>query len=340
MRTWQYIPKLQEAGHQIEVHELFDDRALASRYKSGKYGIVDRISQATNRIQIAIKRRQFDIVWIEKELMPYLPEPAERLLLSGASYVLDFDDAIHHNYDLNRSALVRHVYSTKIGRLMKHSAGVVAGNSYLAAYARKSGANRIIEIPTVVDIKRYAPRSKIRSAVPEIVWIGSPTTAQYLIRLKPVIEELARRYSFRLHVIGARNLPFSDSLVRYSDWSEENEAALIAESDIGVMPLEDDPWTKGKCGYKLIQYMAVSLPVVASAIGANIDIVKPGGNGFLASTDSEWIRHLECLLLKPELRVSLGKVGRKDVEDTFNLACQAIRLNKFLESTAATSNAA
>ncbi|WNP28407.1 glycosyltransferase family 4 protein [Moraxella sp. DOX410] len=144
-------------------------------------------------------------------------------------------------------------------------------------------------------------------------WIGSPSTVKYLETIKEPLQQLAKKIEYKLRVIGAEfNLP--DVQVEGLPWSEATEVENIANADIGIMPLLDSPWERGKCGYKLIQYMACSLPVIASPIGVNNEIVEDGINGYLANNALQWLEQLESLLLDANLRQQMGLKGREKVE--------------------------
>jgi glycosyltransferase involved in cell wall biosynthesis len=327
----QYLPWFKSVAIESIVSPLFDDAMLLRKYQSGGYSLLDLLSAYLQRIQILIRGHQFDLVWIEKEALPWLPVWFERLLLRGKPYVLDFDDAIFHNYDLHRTAWVRHVYGQRIDRLMESARLVIAGNRYLADRAAAAGAQCVKVIPTVVDLARYVPKSTYFNAQkPRIVWIGSPSTVQYLLDLAEPLGALAKRQPFTLRVIGGGALTMASVDVEALPWSDETEATLIAECDIGIMPLRDTPWEQGKCAYKLIQYMACGLPTVASPIGANREVVVEGKTGLFADTPSAWLETLERLLCDAALRQRLGQAGRVRVEAEYCLQQTAPRLVRIL----------
>ena len=253
-------------------------------------------------------------------------------MLKDVPYVLDFDDAIFHNYDMNRFAMLRYFFSHRVDRLMEGAKLVLAGNLYLAARAEAAGAQRIEIVPTVVDLLRYT--SSHRSAFPRIVWIGSPSTSQYLLGLAEPLCQLAKRMPFTLRVIGAGDFKLMGVDVEPVLWAEGKEAALIAGCDVGIMPLRNSPWEQGKCAYKLIQYMAASLPTVSSPIGANLEIVVDGETGFFADSTNEWIGQLELLLRDAALRKRMGAAGRARVEGKYSLQNTAPRLAQLLKEAA------
>lgn len=321
MRSYQFIAQFKDAGIECVFMPLLSDDLLAARYATGSYGIVKLIKAYAMRMFSLINKKKFDLIWIEKEAFPWLPSWFETYLLIGRPYILDFDDAIFHNYDMHSSKYIRKWFGSRIDRIMKKSVLVVAGNTYLANRARIAGAAAIEFIPTVVDLERYTVKkytNQVVSLTQSIVWIGSPSTVRYLQLIAKPLSLLALQYDFKLIVIGgAISLPNVN--VECRPWSADTEAEAIQGADIGVMPLENTPWEQGKCAYKLIQYMACGLPTVSSAIGANLDVVKHRETGFCAQTTEEWVKYLGMLLEDRDLRHRLGIAGRLRVESDYSL---------------------
>lgn len=324
VRYLQYLPYFRAQGADVSVVPLFSDAYLRSLYEGGSVWRAV-VSGYIHRLATLSRARQFDVVIIEKELFPYMPAFVERLLrAAGVPYVVDYDDALFHRYDLHSSKYVRSVLGRKIDAVMRHASVVVAGNEYLAERARQAGASRVEVIPTVVDTARYQPGEDPPNEIPVIGWIGTPKTSRYLKSLLSVFEALQARVPVRIVAVGARSEDFAGTPVETVPWSEETEVQSIQQFDIGIMPLDDTPWERGKCGYKLIQYMACCVPVVASPVGVNSEIVKPTKNGLLAR-DNEWKQQLISLLENSELRCVYGSRGRKDVEEWYSLKVQAPR---------------
>jgi glycosyltransferase involved in cell wall biosynthesis len=336
MRLYQYFPVLKKSGLQVEVQPLFDDAALSSRYLIGRYGVMSIVQSFVRRIDSLMRNSKYDLLWIEKEALPWWPQWFESALLQGTPYVLDFDDAVFHNYDLNQRDWVRHLYGKRLDRLMKRATLVVGGNEYLTNRAKTAGAPWVEVLPTVIDLKRYPvirPPVNILSSIPRIVWIGSPSTARYLNILHEPLRALTRRMPFVLRVIGASvELPGVD--VECVPWTDSTEVASIAEGSVGVMPLLDTAWERGKCGYKLVQYMACGLPIVASPVGVNSEILQSGCNGFLATTNEDWLIALEGLLTNPDLCTRMGREGRMRVEKKYCLQVTGPRMVRLLTQAA------
>jgi glycosyltransferase involved in cell wall biosynthesis len=333
----QYIPLLKEQGIDVHVHALFPDAYLDSLYgdnaKAARYKV---LWYGGKRMMQLLRDEEFDLLWIEGELFPYLPNWIESALLrTGKPYVVDYDDALFHRYDLSSNAMVRHLLGRKIDQVMRGAFSVVVGNGYLAERAASAGAKHIEIIPTVVDDDRYDVTHHDGGTQPVIGWIGSPNTERYVLDCRELLEQVCVDNDARLLLVGAHETVgecFEGMTPEVVEWSEDTEAEAIARMTIGIMPLRDSPWERGKCGYKIVQYMACGLPVVASSVGANVDIVRHGESGFLASNDMEWKDSLQRLIDDPPLRQHMGRVGRQYVESHYNIRAQAPRLAALLRS--------
>jgi len=331
LRFLQFVEPLARAGITVTPAPLFEDEYVASLYgRRGRIGIV--LSSFIRRLIALLRTMEFDVIWVEKEVLPWMPSFIELSLLpKRLPLIVDYDDAVFHRYDLHRSALVRELLGRKIDAVMARAQLVIAGNEYLAARAVAAGAPHVEIVPTVVDLDRYPappPRTNVR---PIIGWIGSPSTAHYLDILKPTLASLAGHFQFDAVAIGAREDQVVGSAFVAQPWAESTEAADVGRFDIGVMPLTDTPWERGKCGYKLVQYMALGLPTVASAIGANRQIVSDGRSGFLVDDVAAWKEAIGRLLGDQQLRVEFGKAGRKIVEERYELQSQSARLAAMLD---------
>jgi glycosyltransferase involved in cell wall biosynthesis len=315
---FQYFPSLQAKGVELTTEALFDDEYLDCLYaKKNRFWSV--IKAYAHRFRILLFAKGFEVLWIEKELFPWVPWFIEGWFLKRlrTPYVVDYDDAIFHQYDTHRSVLVRRLLGTKCDQVMRHSDIVVAGNEYLANRAKSAGAKKVTKIPTVVSENIFAPKDT-ENSVPVIGWIGSLSTAVYLEKLRPILSELSQKYEFKFRVVGA-NLNWPEVPVESISWSESQEVALVQSFDIGVMPLLDSPWERGKCGFKLIQYMACGKPVVADPVGVNSEIVEAGVNGYLVSPKMDWKNALTILLEDSEKRRSMGAAGNFKFRQSYSL---------------------
>lgn len=321
LRFYQYVPDWERMGISCEVHPFLNDQYLQELYAKKVIGKRNLISCYWRLFRRLLDARQYDFVLLEKEVFPFLPAWAEWWLnLLKVPYIVDYDDAIFHNYDLHPNKLLRRLFSRKIPAVMRRSSAVVCGNPYLAGYAKEAGAKRIALIPTVIDTERYRQKVSANNDQTLVIgWIGLPSTVKYLQMVKPVLEELAARYPLRLHIVGPKEGIGLGQSERLLDWSEKDEPELIAEFDIGIMPLEDSPWERGKCGYKLIQYMGCGIPVVGSPVGVNEDIIQEGINGYKPVGLPAWKKALERLIEDAQLRKVLGANGRSLVEERYSL---------------------
>lgn len=334
MRIYQYVPALRGLGIDVQVLPLLGDNYLNSLYAKQTTNwfalLGDYLMQAIG----LLRARKFDLLWIEKELFPNLPAWFEQILSAlGIRYLVDYDDAIFHNYDLNPHPVKKFLID-KIDKVMRSSVLVVCGNAYLAERARSAGARQVEIIPTVIDLERYKVLSPVVRAHIVVGWVGSPSTVKYLDVVAPALMALAAEFPLQLRVIGAQ-FAWPGLDVDCRPWSEESEVSEIQDFDIGIMPLIDSPWERGKCGYKLIQYMACGKPVVASPVGVNQDIVVNDINGYLASTVDEWAHALRALFSNKQYQLVMGAQGRRSVEEKYCLQVTAPRLAQLFHEVVA-----
>ena len=342
LRVQQYAPHLENLGIHLEIRRFYDEHTYAALHKPGRatqkgVGILRGL---TRRVFDIFRATHSDIVLIHREATPMGPAIVE-LALSRLRipYVFDFDDALflqvthpaNRNWAWLRNSR-RFETSTRLAR------EVIAGNLYLADHARRSNS-RVTVIPTPVDTDRHLMRLDHTGPGRVIGWIGSATTAPYLKLLDEPLAQLAARRNITLHVVGGHyahdNIPVEE--IRYGI---DREASDLEGFDIGVLPEPDDPWTKGKCAHKAILYMATGLPVVASAVGVNPDVVQHGITGFCVRSGAEWSEALELLLDEPELRQTMGEAGRRRVEDRFSVRSQSSKLAAVLLRAAESDSAA
>jgi glycosyltransferase involved in cell wall biosynthesis len=276
-------------------------------------------------------------VWVYAELFPYLPGSWEKLAFrSGRPVVYDCDDAFFHIYDAHPRPWIRRMLGRKLEPLLRGAAAASCGNAYLESYAARFCPNTLL-LPTVVDTEVYGPLARPGPDRPVTIgWIGSPSTWPYMRPILPLLRELAQSRGVRIRVVGAGPMAQGEAFpgLDLVEWSEAREVEDVRAMDIGIMPLPDDIWARGKCGYKLVQYMACALPVVASPVGVNSEIVTPGGNGFLATGEAEWRDSLLRLIDDPALRRQFGAAGRRRVEQSYSLEVHAPRLVGLLRSLA------
>lgn len=334
LRLYQYIDYLSLKGWEVTLCPLLGDVYIDDLYNKRPKKYASILASYWQRLRTLMGSRSYDVLWIEKELFPMLPGWFEAILYkAGIPYVVDYDDAIFHNYDLHPNWLVRKCMGNKIDKVMKNAALVITGNEYLAVRARQAGAKQVELIPTVIDILRYEPVYE-RSDVFAIGWIGSPATSKYLDLLIPSLLRFNGRRRFKLILVGSGEFHVNDLSIETRLWSEDTEVNDIQSFDVGIMPLPDSPWERGKCGYKLIQYMACGKPVIASPVGVNKDIIENGVNGFLAKNEDDWVEAFEKLYAHPDMALSIGKRNRAKVEESYCIQVTAPRMETLLRTVA------
>jgi glycosyltransferase involved in cell wall biosynthesis len=335
IRSYQYVPFLEAHGIGVTVCALFSDNYLHGLYSGHKIDVCSVIQAYFRRARCLMKSDQFDLLWVEYEMFPWLPDWAEKILASvGVPYLVDYDDAIFHRYDQHARRFVQTLLGKKIDGVMKRAAQVTVGNQYLAERARRSGAREVSILPSVVDLEKYAIEARGSRDVFTLGWIGSPTTAKYLDLVAPAIKEFSRDRGVRVVLVGSGKVVSDGVPVEIRSWSEDTEVQDIQSFDVGIMPLPNDPWALGKCGYKLVQYMACAVPVLASPVGVNREMVQHGRNGFLAEGKEEWLGFLRTLYDNAKLRGEMGKAGRGMVHEKFSLQVTAPRLLSLLRRAA------
>jgi glycosyltransferase involved in cell wall biosynthesis len=299
MRT--LIGTLQQAGWQVR----------AERFPSGRYGIRTWERRSLLRDADVVVLHQIKLSAIEARLFAAL----------SRRRIFDVDDAIY----VRKPRRLGEAVDDSRWRKRKFAATcrwvdvVAAGNEVLADVARGS-AQDIVILPTSIDTTVYQPTTAARDDPPTIAWIGSPENLVYLEMIRPALARLAVRYpALRMRVICSRFPDWPEINIERVAWSSATEAASLAAAHIGVMPLTDDAWARGKCAFKLLQYMAAALPCVASPVGANTEAVIDGVNGFHARTVEDWERHLETLIRSPDLRARFGRSGHAHVESRYSM---------------------
>jgi glycosyltransferase involved in cell wall biosynthesis len=337
VRFEQYFDALAEEGINCRLSPLLADGYLALRYANSVKRHSYAVAGFVRRVFALLQARSYDVVWLEGELFPWLPGMLDRLLtVTGIPYVVDYDDALFHKYDRILGGPLRNLYRDKFSHLLSASACVTVGNAYLKDICCNLGAPQVIQVPSVVDTERYilSEHSPSRGGPLVIGWIGTPHTAKYLWLIEPVLRQLASEIPLVFMTVGAGPLEGYGVPIRQFPWSLETEMQLIRDMDIGVMPLLDTPWERGKCGYKLIQYMAMAKPVVASSVGSNCEIVSHGVNGFLAVNESGWLDSLRQLAASLGTREAFGNAGRQLVEERYSVRSQVSVLARALRDAA------
>jgi glycosyltransferase involved in cell wall biosynthesis len=328
VRFYAYHNALERAGITVTPAPFFDGAYLDALY-AGKPLWSHALRAYTRRLPALISARRHDLLWIEKELLPWLPHLCERLGIGRIPYALDIDDAWYLRYRRHRSPLIRALCGDKLERMVSGATLAIPGNDALARWASDNGARNVLVLPSVVDVAHYSVTPPPDGPF-TIGWIGTPQTAAYLALIAEPLRAFCRDREARLLVIGAPTFALEGVPIMHEPWHEETEVAMLSRCHAGIMPLPDDEWSRGKCGYKLIQYLASGRAVVASPVGANNVIVRPGDNGFLAATASEWHDALARLCDDRTLCARLGVAGRRLAESEYSVTATAGKLAQAL----------
>jgi glycosyltransferase involved in cell wall biosynthesis len=349
-RVHEFLPYLESAGYECTVTpfaspELF--RALRSHGKLASKA-KELLSCSARRLRHLGDLRDFDFVLIHREAFPLLAPLVEKLVIrrAGAKKVIfSFDDAIYAGHEdighLSHPWLYRMKHGRGYDDAIRHSACVIAGNRILADYARRLNSNVSI-VPTVVDCRRYRPLPAVAREPLTIGWMGSRTTAPYLAVIATALRRIAIKYGkavrfrfvgspeYRLNVRDFESLPFR----------LETEIQDLQSFDIGLMPLPDSEWARGKCAFKAIQYMACGVATVASPVGITTDLIRDKVNGLLASTSDEWFEALDLLVRDVPLRSAIAQAGRRTVEASYSLEVWGPRFVSIFDQLGARERAA
>lgn len=315
-RLGQYVPGLASQGIDMKICHLLSDDYLRRHFGGGAPSVISMLHSGLSRFADLCSQFDYDAIMLHCELYPLLPGWLESALLRQP-YLYDFDDAFYLKYRSKRFNWASPLLGGKFDTVMARATAVTAGNHVLGQYASQFNANTHC-LPTVVDTVRYLPRRVSRSAMFTVGWIGSPSTAPYLSELVAPLSAIGQEGPVRFIVIGGKAPTIPNVEVVEIEWQEHTEVDLINSFDVGVMPLPDDDWARGKCAFKLIQYMACAVPVVASPVGANVDVVNVEC-GLLAATHQDWEAALRTLRDQPVKRAEMGQAGRARVVQHYSL---------------------
>ena len=339
-RVFQFLPFLKARGVACDLEVVVPEALLILGHSSvTRVRVAYYLNCFWRALRVGLRclssAKQYQVIFIQKVIFPF---PLAWLLRRHRrKIVFDFDDAIFTFEAPAQNWLDRircHQADFGLSQMLRSAEHAIVENGYTGRYA-KQFCEHVSVITGPVDTDRYLPSRRDVGSEVVLGWIGSRSTEPYLELIRDPLVELGRRYKqLRLFLIGANAFEVEELRVIRRDWSLETEGADLSKFDVGLMPLPDDPWTRGKGGYKILQYQAVGIPVVASPVGINREIVEPGVNGFLASTASEWVEHLERLIHDSALRRRMGDAGRMKTEAEYSLKTSRSRFFHILESVA------
>ncbi|UCE06300.1 MAG: glycosyltransferase family 4 protein [bacterium] len=332
-RVFQYLPFFQREGIKYKV--IINSTVLSNHlrqvchYNSFVIKVIrfwlinliracDEIFSSFQLVRFTVLAFFYDIIFIQKVLIPNF---VLKLLaqIFKRKIVFDFDDAIYDHLKFYKKR--RFHQQLPIYNLL------VVENTFTKEYVSRFTNSDILIITGPIDCKRYYPRCSVERGEVIVGWIGSPATQKYLTMFGGVFERLSRAYkNSTFEFVGAQKMNFNAERFRQKEWSLDTEVGDLQNFDIGIMPLPDNEWTRGKGGYKLLQYMAVGIPYVASPVGINKELIRNGENGFLATTEKEWYEMISLLIENPELRKDMGIKGRSYVVENYSFKVAAPKL--------------
>lgn len=323
-RFEQYIDEWSQS-YEVELHPFLDEEAWKKLYvpKQNGFKVKKMLQGFWRRFLLLGKIRKAKYVFIHREASHVGPPIFEWIIakILRKKFIYDFDDAIWiPNFSDTNATFQRLKAYGKIRRIIQWADQVVVGNDFLAGYAKKFNAN-VQVIPTTVDTDLV--HNLVTNHSPDILrigWTGTHTTMNYLPFLVPILEKLKEKHTFKFRVISNEAPQFSLDYLEYIPWNKSTEIFDLSQIQIGVMPLENDRWSAGKCGFKALQYMALEIPTVLSPVGVNTTIVQNDVNGILVSTSEEWYERLDELLSDLNKRQTIGKEGRKTVLEKYSVA--------------------
>lgn len=337
-RVEQYLPYLHNVKIQYSLHPFWSSAAFKVLYKEGFYlkKIYFFILGTISRVLDLLLIYKYDCVFIHREAYPIGFTFFETILsILSKPIIYDFDDAIFLPSSSRPNIFIdRFKNPSKIKKIIRMSNCIIAGNQYLADFALKDN-KEVSVIPTSIDTEKYAPVHnfyiKERKKVPVVIgWIGSVTTSEFLNIIKNPFIQLSRSFAHVIFkIIGSDFSIDAVAGIVNHHWSLATEVDDLRTFDIGIMPMPDNDWTRGKCGFKAILYMSMGIPCVSSPVGVNKEIMRDGINGFLAESERDWIEKLSLLIENPELRKKIGLQGRETIEQLYSVKVNA---SKFLET--------
>jgi glycosyltransferase involved in cell wall biosynthesis len=330
-RFEQYLLMLLEEGHSYAFESFLSSSNWQLFYQSGNIlnKILSILKGLSSRLIMLFGAIRYDFIFIHRETAPFGPPVIEWIIakILKRKIIYDFDDAIWLTDRKDESSLIRIVkWRNKVASICRWSYKVSCGNEYLCKFAKKF-SNNVFHNPTTIDALHLHNPELYKQIIDSkndnqmiIGWTGSHSTIKYLLELEPVLQNLENNFSrLEFWVIADKIPQLKLKRLRFKPWSKETEIINLAQFDIGIMPLPDDEWAMGKCGFKILQYMALQIPAVASPIGVNNEIIQSGTNGYLCNTLRDWENRLIELIENKKLRHAIGLEARRTVVEKYSI---------------------
>lgn len=327
-RFEQYLKFLSSAGYTWQLEPFLSDDTWSILYKPGHtlakvWGIIGGFMRRL--VVVLTQVPAADFVFIHREAAPIGPPVFEWLIAKvfGKRIIYDFDDAIWMKDPAGEQTFISRLkWQQKVGKICRWAYKVSCGNAYLCEYARQFNSQSIIN-PTTLDTEQQhnQMRDQYQPGRPVIGWTGTHTTLRHLDLVWPVLERLEREgHDFEFRVISNQAPEYTGlQSLSYSPWRKETEIQDLLQFHLGLMPLVDDPWARGKCAFKALQYMSLGMPALVSPVGMNTEVVQQGYNGYICDTPEQWYTSLKQLLSSQRLRAELGAAARRTIVERYSV---------------------
>lgn len=323
-RFEQYFEALKSEGIGFDVAPFLDEQTMIHLYRPGNFlWKVWKVKVGlTKRFFMLLSLRNYNLVFIHREAAPVGPPIFEWLITKvfRKKVIFDFDDAIWlENTSSSNSVIAWFKRYENANNTMQWAWKVSCGNDYLADHARQFNENVIVN-PTTIDTENHHDRVKnFENGKLTIGWTGSHSTIKYLEMLVPVLKKLESEFDFNFLVIADRAPSFELKSLQFLEWNKESEIDDLLKIDVGIMPLENDKWANGKCGFKALQYMALGIPAIVSPVGVNTKIVDEGVNGWICETEDDWEQTLRSILEKKVELSDFSEAARRRIEKHYSV---------------------
>jgi glycosyltransferase involved in cell wall biosynthesis len=334
-RFVQYLGLLQAAGIDYKAFSFLSDNAWNLLYRPGNFFLkfLRIVDGYRKRIALLLQIRKFDFVFIHREAAPMGPPVLEWIIAKvlKKKIIYDFDDAIwlpNFSHSNRAFSFLKGYGNVKL--ICRWAYKISCGNQYLCDFAAQYNSN-VVYNPTTIDTEHHHNKVKDHQITrPVVGWTGSHSTLRYLLEIIPVLRELEKEIDFEFRVIADVNPEFNLKHFSFVKWNKETEIDDLLGFDVGVMPLVNDKWANGKCGFKALQYMALGIPALVSPVGVNTRIVDHGINGFICHDEKDWYKNLLQILSNHQLLVEMGQRTRKKIVDHYSVQSNAANfLNLF-----------
>ena len=330
-RFEQYFAVLKDNNIAFSTHSFWSEKTWNVLYKKGHF--IEKgwgfLSGFFRSFTILFRLKRHSFVFIHREIIPLGPPLMEWIIarVFHKKIIYDFDDAIWLPNTSRQNRIISKLkWHVKVGQICRWSHRISCGNDFLAAYVRSFNEHVVVNPSTIDTTHHVPPESKTQEAnLITLGWTGTHSTLHYLEALEPVLQAIEKKFSGRVQLLVIADMPPALHLnsLLFKPWKKDSEIRDLRSIDIGLMPLTDDIWAQGKCGFKILQYMSLEIPSIASPVGVNPKIIEHGINGFLCSSTEEWIQCIESLITSKSLRIKIGHAARQKVISNYSVLSNA-----------------